>query len=83
MEAKNDEIRGKGSFKKTIKAIKLLLNANVRTAVSFTLTKKNMKDVFPLIKLCKKLGVRSLGTRRLIPWGRGRQLKKYMLNHMN
>jgi len=79
MEKTNDEIRGKGTFKKTIEAIELLKAADIQAVVSLTLTKKNMRDIPPLINLCEKLGVKSLGTRRIIPWGRGEQLKEYML----
>ena len=79
MEKNTDEIMGRGAFEKVIRAIKLLVAANIRTAVSFTLTKKNLKDVPSLVKLCEKLGVSTLGTRRLIPWGRGKELAEYIL----
>jgi len=79
MEKNNDEIRGEGSFGKVIGAIKMLVAADITAVVSFTLTKKNMGDVPPLMNLCEKLGVTSLGLRRLIPWGRGKGLEEYML----
>ena len=79
MEKNNDEIRGKGAFKKTIEAIKLLVKNRIPTRVSLTLTKKNMGDIPALAKLCDNLGVFGLGTRRLIPWGRGKELEEYML----
>lgn len=79
MEKNNDKIRGKGSFKKTIRAMKLLANAGISVRVSLTLTRENMKDIPVLVKLCNKLGASALGTRRLIPWGQGKELAKYML----
>jgi len=79
MKKNTDEIMGRGAFEKVIKAIKLLVKANIPTRISFTLTKKNMNDVPKLVKLCEKLGVVALGTRRLIPWGRGKELQEYML----
>lgn len=79
MKENNDEIRGKGAFEKTVKAIKLLVDSGIETHVSLTLTKKNMKDVPALTDLCNSLGVFMLKTKRLVPWGRGKELKKYML----
>lgn len=79
MEKNNDQVRGKGTFKKTISAIKILTGAGIRVVVSLTLTKKNMDDVPVLAKLCDKLGVEALGTRRLLPWGRGKTMKEGVL----
>lgn len=79
MEENNDRVRGKGAFKKTIEAIKLLREADIPTLVSFTLTKKNINDVVPLAGLLDQLGVARLGTRRLVPWGRGKELEEYMI----
>jgi len=79
MEKNNDEIRGKGSFQKTVESIKMLVNARVPVRVSFTLTQKNVEDVPSLAKLLQKLRTHGLGTRRLIPWGAGEELREYML----
>jgi radical SAM protein with 4Fe4S-binding SPASM domain len=77
---KTDEMMGKGCFDKAVNAIKLLVAANVPAVVSLTLSKKNMKTVPDLVDICLKLGVKSLGTRRLIPWGRGKEMEEYMLS---
>lgn len=79
MEKNNDEIRGKGSFQKTSQAIKLLIQAETPVQVSLTLTKKNMADVPALVHWLDSLGVRSLGTGRLITWGQGKNLEDYLL----
>jgi len=79
LENNNDEIRGKGTFNQTIESIKLLREAGIRTVVSLTLTKKNAEDVIPLAKLLNDLGVAVLGARRLVPWGRGKEMEEYML----
>ncbi|MDD5146034.1 MAG: radical SAM protein [Candidatus Pacebacteria bacterium] len=76
---RNDEIRAAGSFERTINSIKLLVKNEVPVAVSLTLTRKNMGDVFSLVKTLEDIGVVALATRRLIPLGRGESLKKYML----
>lgn len=79
MERENDGIRGVGAFKKTLDSIRLLAKHNVSVAVSLTLTKKNKEDIFSLAKLLEEMGVKVLGIRRFIPWGRGEELKEFML----
>jgi len=80
LEKTNDEIRGEGSFKKTIKAIKLLAWAGINNVrVSLTLTKKNLSEIKELADILAPLSVRSLGVRRIIPCGTGAQLKKEVL----
>ena len=80
MEKNNDEIRGKETFKKIVKAIKLLVKDKISTSISVTVTKQNLRDIPLLIKLAKDLKVNSLGLRRFIPIGRGEQIKKLMLS---
>jgi len=75
----NDEIRGQGAFTKTVQAIKVLKKNGISTSVSLTLSRKNMKNVFSLIKELDLLGVDILGVRRLVPWGQGRAMDKYLL----
>ncbi|MFH1338744.1 MAG: radical SAM protein [Candidatus Omnitrophota bacterium] len=80
LQRNNDIIRGDGAFLKTIRAVKILVGLNVNVAVSVTLTRKNVSDIPELIRLCKRLGVRGLGLRRLVPIGRGVRLMEDMLN---
>lgn len=80
LERNNDIIRGDGAYQKTIRAIRILVKLKVNVVVSFTLTRQNVSDVPRLIQICKDLGVHGLGLRRLVPIGRGRQLKDDMLN---
>jgi radical SAM protein with 4Fe4S-binding SPASM domain len=75
----NDNIRGKGSFKKTLKAIELLREEKIPVMVSLTLSKRNMGDVFLLAKLCQGLGVTALSVRRLVPLGQGKIFKNDIL----
>lgn len=82
-EKNNDEVRGKGTFKKTIKAMKLLSRFKIPFAVSLTLTKKNSNDIFHLVELLNKLGAYQLNVRRLVPQGRGRGLKNNMMDPLS
>jgi radical SAM protein with 4Fe4S-binding SPASM domain len=82
-EQRNDYIRGRGSFQKTINAIKILVEAGIMTSVSLTLTKQNISDISYLIDLCEKNGISGLGLRRLVAIGRGRSLKSNLLSPMD
>jgi radical SAM protein with 4Fe4S-binding SPASM domain len=79
----NDNIRGKGSFEKTIKTIKLLVSYKIPTAVSLTLTQNNIDSVPSLARIFGELGVWRFSTRRLISIGRGEKLKDSMLSARN
>lgn len=74
LEENNDKIRGQGSFKKALNAIKILTEEGIRTNVSLTITKENINDVFPLVDLLDKNGVNNFRVRRLAPRGQGSQL---------
>lgn len=80
MEKRNDEVRGKGTFEKIVKAVNLLIKNGINTVVSVTVTKQNLKDVSSLIELSKGLKVNALGLRRFIPIGRGKQMRELMLS---
>lgn len=79
LEKNNDEIRGPGSFKKTLEAIKILVSEGIITTVSFTVTKKNKDDIFPLAELLAEMGVKAFWIRRLTPWGQGSGLTDLLL----
>ncbi len=69
VEQTHDQIRGVGSFEKTINAISLLKRVRIQTMVSFTCSKYNHKELRDVIKICKKSGVDRFWTDRLIPIG--------------
>jgi radical SAM/SPASM domain protein of ACGX system len=61
----HDSLRSKGSFATTIKAIKLLIRSNINVSVMFTLSKKNFKQLIPVMRLVSKLGVNSFAFARV------------------
>lgn len=73
----HDEFRGvKGSFDKSINAIRLLKNNNIAVSVSTTVSNANIDYIESIISLCKKLGV-PLNIKRLINVGRSEKNKLY------
>jgi radical SAM protein with 4Fe4S-binding SPASM domain len=75
----NNSIRGQGSFKKTIQAIKTLVREGVPTHISFTSNRTNWKEYTKLIKLAKNLNVNFIWSDRMIPIGSGMKIKNQML----
>ncbi|MCK5023250.1 MAG: radical SAM protein [Candidatus Aenigmarchaeota archaeon] len=63
----NDKIRGKGSFKKAVKAIKILMKEKISVGVSVTVHKENYKDFENLLKFLIDIGVKSIGISRFVP----------------
>lgn len=80
LEKNNDDIRGKGSFKKTIEGIRILIENRINVSVSLTLTRKNINEVISLAEILNDLGVRTLGPRRLVPTGDGLLIKNTMID---
>ncbi len=76
----NDEIRGKGTFDKIINSIFLLKEKEIPVYVSMTVSKMNYKYVPFMVRLSQKLKVDFLSIRQIIPFGRGKQLKKRILS---
>lgn len=79
MKKTNDMIRGNGTFEKITRAAKILVAEQVPTMISFTSSKGNYMDYFKVIELCKKIGVGSVWTDRLVPCGKGLEMKNLML----
>ncbi|MGD9152209.1 MAG: radical SAM protein [Gammaproteobacteria bacterium] len=74
LDAHNEEInsitRGKGAFDKTVKGVKLLKQADIRTSVLITLSKYNFDSLEAHIKfLCDDMGINSIVIQDLRPFG--------------
>ncbi|MEU1312565.1 radical SAM protein [Streptomyces cinnamoneus] len=69
-EANHDRIRGReGSFQRTIRGIRTMLDAGITPTVRFTLMTSNLCDVDTVLDLCNELGV-PVKARRAKPAGR-------------
>jgi radical SAM protein with 4Fe4S-binding SPASM domain len=70
-EEVNDSIRGKGTYRETLKAIEMLTRAGIDTRVSLTMTKECLDDLSALCEVVRRSGAVSLSARRLVPIGSG------------
>ena len=77
---RNDQIRGKGSFDDTLRAIRNLMAEDVDVSVMMTITRKNQDQIRPMIDLLKHERVPTIALERLIPEGRGAELSDLLLS---
>ena len=76
----HDRFRNKpGSFKRCIRAIKLLREAGLKVYLSPTLSKLNLRELPELLGLALELGA-DFSTKVLVPIGRASILKKHCLS---
>ncbi len=73
-EAIHNQIRGKGSFRKTMNGISHLLESGLIIALNVTLSEINCRHVKDLVELTSSIGAQRLGFSRLVPYGRGKDL---------
>ncbi len=78
-EKVNDSIRGKGVFKKAMRAVEYLKKENIPLNLQATVSKKNVNEIPHMIKLAEKLDV-GLGLRRIVPLGSSKKAKEWLLN---
>ncbi len=77
----HEDLRGKGTFNPTIRAMKALRNEGIRFAVRTTATKESFRDIKKLADISVKLGAYKFGVIRFFPAGRGMAYKDdLMLN---
>jgi len=72
----HDFIRGKGTYNKTLKAIKRLVKAGAKVTTGTTLMKPNFKEFESVIRLGKELGVDSANFTLLKVRGRAKDNEK-------
>lgn len=75
LEETHDAIRGKGSFQKTLEAIEILNKVGITSVVMFTLNRKNINELIPVINLVSQKNVSSFDFARLVPIGMGKSLE--------
>jgi len=60
LEETGDAMRGVGTYKKTVQGIQNLVNANLHTIISTTITKYNFREIKQLVKVAKQIGVNQI-----------------------
>lgn len=79
MEETHNRLRSKGSFQRTLKAIKLLNQVGISSVAMFTLSKQNADELIPVINLVAREKVAIFDFARLVPIGTGVQFKDDLL----
>lgn len=75
MEKTHDKIRGRGSFKQTLKGIRILREMGLSSMVMFTVTRENMDELIPVLDLVARERVSGFDFSRLVPIGSGAQFR--------
>lgn len=79
-ESANDVIRGKGVFRRVLRALELLQqDGSFRTVVMFTVQRGNMQELQNMFGLIQAGNADGLILERFIPEGRGREMKESTL----
>ena len=76
----NDTIRGKGTFEKALAAIRLLRSSGISVNIMFTLQRRNMDTIPPLIDLATAEDISTLTIERFVPIGSGSKIKDQLLS---
>jgi len=81
LESNNDFIRGKGTFKKIIRAVKILIDSGITPNIEFTANKLNYKEFPKVVELGEKIGLPLIAASFFVPEGRGLKMQKLKLSY--
>lgn len=76
----HDNDRGANNFQRTLESIKLLKRRRLRVLVSFTAHSGNIDTFEHVAEACRKLNVDLVWSDRLLPYGRGINMKDQVLD---
>lgn len=76
----HDAIRGNGTFERTLKNIRKLIQNDIAVYIMFTLQRYNMHDLPSLFDLAINEGISGLTIERCVPCGNGAHLKESFLS---
>jgi len=79
LEETHDRLRRKGSFRETLRGLRILKEVGIPSAVMFTVSKENIKKLIPVINLVAKEEVSIFDFARLVPIGKGAQFKDELI----
>jgi radical SAM protein with 4Fe4S-binding SPASM domain len=78
-EGTNDFIRGAGSWRRSIEALRCLVREGIVTSISFTAHRDNFREFPRVVQLACDMGVNRVWADRLIPCGSGSSLGDRLL----
>jgi radical SAM protein with 4Fe4S-binding SPASM domain len=79
LETTHEDLRGKGSFQRTLEGIRNLVSQGVEANINLTVSRINMGQTGELVRLAEELGVSAIAFSRLVPTGRGKGLSSETL----
>ena len=77
----NDAIRGKGSFKKTLKGISILTKNDLPVRVRMTFMDQKEEDVEKLMRFLPEIGVEAFNFRHVVPVGQAQGMQVSSLQY--
>lgn len=77
---KNDQIRGSGSFEKTMFGIEEARAEKLNISIMFTAMKKNLKEIENILPFMRSFGIKEVIIERFIPLGSGLKIKDEVLD---
>ncbi len=80
LETTHENLRGKGSFSRTLAGIRNLVAQGVEANINLTVSRLNMNETGELVHLAEELGVGAIAFSRLVPTGRGKRLSSEALS---
>jgi radical SAM protein with 4Fe4S-binding SPASM domain len=75
----HDRVRGTGSYRRATAGIQCLVEAGVRTVLSFTAHRANFREFREVTQLGEHLGVSQVWADRLVPQGTGTEMLEQVL----
>lgn len=78
--ARNDAIRGIGSFEKIIASIRQLIKHNIKVGVMMTIAAYNYDDVIPTLEMLSKEGIETFALERFMPTGQSIKQREQTLS---
>ncbi len=72
--AVHDQIRGSGAHAAAVAGIRHLVRAGVPTFIAFTVHRRNLGELRPVIRIARRLRVQRVWADRMIPAGRGARM---------
>jgi radical SAM protein with 4Fe4S-binding SPASM domain len=68
----NDQVRGTGSFKKSIHGLRLLRNCGIDVGIMTTVSKFNLQYIENIVNMAEREGAKLIAFNRMLPIGKGK-----------